>query len=278
MDEAPDTETYVSKYEDPIISGGAQYHFCFEDAKKYGVEEAVFLWNVRYCISMNRSNPETYHDGVPWFYNTYEQFTRYMSFFTKRQLERIIKNLIKKEAIVKSHFDGTDRKTYYTLHKSLLSPISPNGEMEFTEPCRVEHQTGKCTTIYKQDKKIEESPSLGPQKLMELWNERAAGDIVRPVRSLNTKRKTTIRNAMKEYPDWSTWEDAIAKIQLSSFLMGQGPKGWVISFDWFINPSNMLKVLEGNYDDKKPPQRKTRSDEIDDFFNHALNKLEANSG
>ena len=41
---------------------------------------------------------------------------------------------------------------------------------------------------------------------------------------------------------------AIEKIRNSAFLKGQNPKGWVITFEWFVRPNNFPKVLEGNYD------------------------------
>ena len=41
------------------------------------------------------------------------------------------------------------------------------------------------------------------------------------------------------------------KIRTSNFLQGNNKTGWQIAFDWFINKSNFLKVLEGNYDDKE---------------------------
>lgn len=43
---------------------------------------------------------------------------------------------------------------------------------------------------------------------------------------------------------------AIDNIRHSSFLRGQNDRGWTITFDWFVKPSNFVKVLEGNYADK----------------------------
>ena len=40
---------------------------------------------------------------------------------------------------------------------------------------------------------------------------------------------------------------AIKGIKECPFLLGQNEKGWVITFDWLIKPSNFAKVLEGNY-------------------------------
>ena len=66
---------------------------------------------------------------------------------------------------------------------------------------------------------------------------------------MTEKRKRVINNLLKEY----SLEEVIQsmeKIQTSSFLQGNNKTGWQIAFDWFINKSNFLKVLEGNYDDK----------------------------
>ena len=67
---------------------------------------------------------------------------------------------------------------------------------------------------------------------------------------ITEKRKRVINNLLKEY----SLEEVIQsmeKIHTSSFLQGNNKTGWQISFDWFINKSNFLKVLEGNYDDKE---------------------------
>ncbi len=66
---------------------------------------------------------------------------------------------------------------------------------------------------------------------------------------ITDKRKRAINNLLKEY----SLEEVIQsmeKIHTSSFLQGNNKTGWQISFDWFTNKSNFLKVLEGNYDDK----------------------------
>ena len=50
---------------------------------------------------------------------------------------------------------------------------------------------------------------------------------------------------------------AIDKIRHSKFLQGRSgsKRSWVITFDWFVLPSNFPKVLEGNYDDEPQSQQ-----------------------
>ena len=64
------------------------------------------------------------------------------------------------------------------------------------------------------------------------------------------KRKRAINNLLKEY-SLEEMLRAMGKIRTSNFLQGNNKTGWQISFDWFTNKSNFLKVLEGNYDDKE---------------------------
>lgn len=66
---------------------------------------------------------------------------------------------------------------------------------------------------------------------------------------ITDKRKRAINNLLKEY-SLEEMSRAMGKIRTSNFLQGNNKTGWQISFDWFTNKSNFLKVLEGNYDDK----------------------------
>ena len=66
---------------------------------------------------------------------------------------------------------------------------------------------------------------------------------------ITDNRKRAINNLLKEY-SLQEMLQAMGKIRTSNFLQGNNKTGWQISFDWFINKSNFLKVLEGNYDDK----------------------------
>ena len=72
---------------------------------------------------------------------------------------------------------------------------------------------------------------------------------------ITEKRKRVINNLLKEYSAEEVLQ-AMEKVHTSSFLQGNNKTGWQISFDWFINKSNFLKVLEGNYDDKTNTETK----------------------
>lgn len=76
------------------------------------------------------------------------------------------------------------------------------------------------------------------------------------IRSLSDGRKKTIKARMKSY-SMDDFRTLFENAEASSFLKG-ADGGWKASFDWLIKESNMLKVLEGNYADKKGTGRKEK--------------------
>lgn len=86
--------------------------------------------------------------------------------------------------------------------------------------------------------------------LIQKWNE-----LPDTISKISTMKKDTQRYKMfsqrvNEYGADKILE-AIDKIKQSSFLLGQNKSGWTITFEWFVRPNNFVKVLEGNYIDKK---------------------------
>lgn len=69
------------------------------------------------------------------------------------------------------------------------------------------------------------------------------------VKTLSKTRKDKIRLRVQELGLERVLE-AIKRISRSRFLMGDNKQHWTCSFDWlFTNDSNIVKVLEGNYED-----------------------------
>lgn len=68
---------------------------------------------------------------------------------------------------------------------------------------------------------------------------------------MSEARKTAVRARMAEFGKKAVYE-VIEKTASSAFLAGGNDRNWRADFDWLFRPTNFLKVLEGNYDDKKP--------------------------
>ena len=71
------------------------------------------------------------------------------------------------------------------------------------------------------------------------------------VMKLTDSRKKTIKARYNEYnKEVSIFETLFRKAEESNFLKGQNDRNWKATFDWLINPNNMVKVLEDTYKNK----------------------------
>ena len=80
-----------------------------------------------------------------------------------------------------------------------------------------------------------------------LWNQKS---LLPKVKAFSETRKRKVQKLIKNYLDTfqnlSGWEALILEINASDFLTGKSTK-WKASFDWIIQESNFIKVVEGNY-------------------------------
>lgn len=95
------------------------------------------------------------------------------------------------------------------------------------------------------------------QRCVEAWNSLSDCGIKSISKmTSSSKRYQSLVARIKEYgvDDILT---AIDKIRHSKFLQGRSgsKRAWVVTFDWFVLPSNFPKVLEGNYDDESQSQQ-----------------------
>lgn len=128
-------------------------------ATEFGLDSAVFIQQLAQWSFNNFANNRHIYDGHCWSYNTIEAYEIIFPCWTRRQLERIIRNAINEGLILKSNYNKNkyDRTCWYALTpkamrfypellteknlKLLYLSISPNGEMgqdgviDFTEWC-----------------------------------------------------------------------------------------------------------------------------------------------
>lgn len=63
--------------------------------------------------------------------------------------------------------------------------------------------------------------------------------------------------------DIRLWERFCLRVKGSHFLMGGGPNGWKVTLDWVLLDRNLLKILEGNFDDSNRFEQLGSSHECD---------------
>lgn len=97
------------------------------------------------------------------------------------------------------------------------------------------------------------------------WNAIAKKYNLAIIQKLTESRKSHLTARLREYnissvEFISSLDKAISE---SGLLMGMNNKGWKASFDWFLNPSNYLKTIEGNYKQNKQTTKKSQSINLD---------------
>ena len=170
----------------------------------------------------------------------------------------------------------------------------PEKEYPLTPPdCFLPDPPSLSPLIFPQEKDIEEGdtgvspkkrgePASGPRpsdyfpSVLELWNTFAKRSVPK-IRSLSPARKEKVKLRVKEMGGWEsafgTLRECFQKISESDFCNGATGK-WVATFDWFFdNEKNWLKVLEGNYDNRKPVSRIEQFAETSARFNNLLDEL-----
>ena len=79
------------------------YIFNVDDAKKYGINEAIFLANMKFWITQNKANGRNFREGRYWTYNSYEAFQEIFPFWSARQIRTIIDKLVELKVILKEN-------------------------------------------------------------------------------------------------------------------------------------------------------------------------------
>lgn len=100
------------------------------------------------------------------------------------------------------------------------------------------------------------------EKVKDMWNTNCFGlggiaklTSKRPSRRNRKAAITRAVNMLIDLTDNKTKEAALnalesvfVRVVNSSFLCGQNDREWKASFDWVIRESNLIKIVEGNYD------------------------------
>ena len=85
------------------------------------------------------------------------------------------------------------------------------------------------------------------KKIVSLFNEICMS--LPKVKNLSENRKRNIKNASKKLN--GDFEIFFKKVESSDFLTGRKGTWSGCSFDWIMKPQNLIKIIEGNYDNKE---------------------------
>ena len=94
--------------------------FSVDVARRYGLDEAVFLNHVVFWLEKNAVDGRNIMDGRVWTFNTIADYTKLMPFFTRHQVNRVINSLKSKGVILTQNPEGYHRRTWITVADSAM--------------------------------------------------------------------------------------------------------------------------------------------------------------
>lgn len=113
-----------------------EHHFPPLIAEKYGVNAAIFLRDIFHWCETNRNNGENFHEGRWWTYQTMKGLCLRHTYWTKNQMEHIIRTCREKGALLSGHFGENqfDRTCWYALTDEALALFGvPSSSSEISE-------------------------------------------------------------------------------------------------------------------------------------------------
>ena len=137
------------------------HSFNIDIAKEYSIEEAIILENMAFWINKNMANKKNERDGRYWTYNSQSALTKIFPYWSRSQIQRIIKKLETNELIVKGNFNkaGYDKTTWYALTDKALEAygllIVRNRTMDCAKSnnglCEIEQPIPVINAVIKED-------------------------------------------------------------------------------------------------------------------------------
>lgn len=109
------------------------------------------------------------------------------------------------------------------------------------------------------------------KKIMELFNKTCTS--LPQIKSIEGQRRVHVTTHWRKHQSLDFFEDLFKKAEESDFLTGRTGQ-WKANFDWIIKPSNVTKIMEGNYINKTAPKKEFEqsSFDADDYMLSALKR------
>jgi hypothetical protein len=236
------------------------HSFDVDIAVKHGVNEAIFIENLRFWVAKNQANKKHFYDGRYWTYNSMKAYAELFPYWTAHQVRRIIENLIDQGVIITGNYNQNtyDRTQWYTLKAQMHLADLPNGSGKsakstntdintdnntITSPDKLETcPTEKIVQLYNQT--LHELPSV---KLMTDKRKKAIGKFWRFVL---TSKKSDGKPRAENSEQALDWIDAyFLRVLENDFLMGKtGRTGehskWQCDLDYLLTDKGMTQVIE----------------------------------
>jgi len=114
--------------------------------------------------------------------------------------------------------------------------------------------------------------SLSPliQEVFDGWNR--LGNGLPQCLQVSDKRRRTLEVRLRDPFFLEYWKLALEKVKASAFCRGDSDRGWKASFDWFISPDAVAKLVEGKYDGQGKPKGPPPRDDSEEALMKRMRK------
>lgn len=184
---------------------------------------------------------------------------------TKQGVIKNLKSLIEKGYIVKNEkiINGVKFCEYYTTKlNEVLNKVEQGIKQSLTPPIK---QSLNNNIDLDNSINNNNDNKVPYEKIKDLFHEICIS--YPKVIKLSDSRKKTIKARYIEYGnDIEIFKTLFKKAEESNFLKGKNDNNWSANFDWLINSSNMIKILEGNYDNKEGNKQPIRKEIIPEWM------------
>jgi phage replication O-like protein O len=182
----------------------------------------------------------------------------------KQHVCRTVKKLIEKEMIVKDGKHLSIQKDYeqWKLPKQVTIKVTNTGNQsnlnrlqelpKQVTKSNLNRGTQKKERKYTKETITKESRTdnkVPYKEIKDLFNDTCKS--LPSIVVLSDTRKNQIRQRWGKFKKIELWQDLFERAEESEFLSGRSGKWGGCCFDWLIKETNMIKVLEGNYDNDR---------------------------
>ena len=96
------------------------HHFDIEEARIYGLREAISLYNIRFWLEKNIANGTNFKNGRVWTFNSYKAFNELFPYLSQSQIKRCLTNLVNDGILIKENHNklGFDRTNWYSINEA----------------------------------------------------------------------------------------------------------------------------------------------------------------
>lgn len=152
------------------------HHFDIAEAKKYGLKEAIILYNIRFWLDKNIANGTNFKNGRVWTFNSYKAFNELFPYLSQSQVKRCLTNLVKEGILIKENYNklGFDRTNWYSINEAkydLNDNSSPLDESVPRSDENVPRVDESVPPIPDSKQHIKNTHTINYKRFVDFWNQ-----------------------------------------------------------------------------------------------------------